>query len=67
MSIADGVASVHAVVVLPELHVQRAVQSVLGAPVAADNAQQGGCVRGPTKDKDVVVYGALLATGGLVR
>ncbi len=65
MSIADGVASVHAVVVLPELHVQRAVQSVLGAPVAADNAQQGGCVRGPTKD--VVVYGALLATGGLVR
>ena len=45
-----GVAPAQAAVVLPELHVQGAVQTVLNAPVATDEVQQGLRIHGAAGD-----------------
>ena len=56
-----GVAPAQAAVVLPELHVQGAVQAVLHAPVAAHQGQQGLGIHGPAGD--AVAHGPLAAVG----
>ena len=56
-----GVAPAQAAVVLPELHVQGAVQAVLHAPVAAHQGQQRLGIHGPAGD--VVADGALAPVG----
>lgn len=57
-----GVAPAQAAVVLAELHVQGVVQTVLNAPVAADQFQQGLRIHGTAGD--VVAHRALPAPAG---